>query len=74
MGPSVPKDNLTFTAMYNKKNSLPLEQNVIQERHAEAEAMSQTDFPPLPPLDPHQFSLNAAMHGNYDHNLMFGMP
>lgn len=36
----------------------------------ESEAQSQTDFGPLPPLDPTQFSLDA-IHGNYSPNLLF---
>lgn len=36
----------------------------------ESEAQSQTDFGPLPPLDPTQFSLDA-INGNYSPNLLF---
>ena len=54
-------ENLSFTAMFN---------NVPKQLIAEIEVQSQTDFAPIPPLDPNEFSMDA-MHGQFGINGMF---
>jgi len=46
----------------SKKHRQPLIRK--EKNKTESEAMSQTDFAPLPLLDPEQFNLDV-IHGNY---------
>jgi len=56
--------SLTFTSLVNEKLT-SLQQKKTPVKRAEMEAMSQTDFAPLPPLDHPAFTLQH-MSGNYD--------
>ena len=58
---------MTFTTQVQKQNTRDKKSSTLK---TEMEAQSQTDFAPLLPLDPTQFSLDA-LQGNYNTNLMF---